>query len=266
MMHRSPFRPFATLLGLVLSAACFAASARAEAISYSLTFCENLDILKDPTNQVLIKNLSAQSQHSLMMARTTPYFELRNTSEQATITELSMTIGDMSRNFDWSKMIEASPGVNVNILSVDGIMGGTSSDVLTISFTGFAPGDFVRFRFGIAADNPNAGYIQDYRETLFDLNGGSDLTGNSVVDVAFESGLGEKTLSNQLPNFSMNGQTTATNMMFPGGPCFDHIVPFNFTANGTIDPPPVPEPGSVVLMGLGLVGLVAMGWRKRRRV
>jgi hypothetical protein len=262
MMHRR--RSLVSILALVLSATCFAAGARAENISYSLTFCENLDILKDPTNQLLIKNLSASPQHTLMMARTAPYFELRNTSDQASITQISMSIGDMSKNFDWAKFVEASPGVGVNIQSVDAIMGGTSSDMLTISFTGLAPGDFVRFRFGIAADNPNAGYIQDYRTTLFHLNGGSDLTGNSVVDVAFLSGLETKTLTNQLPNFSMNGQTTATNMTFPGGPCFDHIMPFNATGNGEIVPPPVPEPGSIVLMACGLTGLVAMRLRKRR--
>jgi hypothetical protein len=263
MMHR--LRSVVFLVAFALSATCFAASARAENISYSLTFCENLDILKDPTNELLIKNLSASTQHSLMMARTTPYFELRNTSDQASITQISMTIGDMAKNFDWSKLVEASPGVNVNILSVDGVMGGTSSDVLTISFSGLDPGDFVRFRFGIASDNPNAGYIQDYRETLFDLNGGSDLTGNSIVDVAFLSGLESKTLSNPLPNFSMGGLTTATDMTFPDGPCFDHIVPFNTTASGTIEPPPpVPEPASLVLMGCGLAGLVALRLRKRR--
>jgi hypothetical protein len=258
-------RYIAFVLALTLSATCFAASARAEQISYSLTFCENLDILKDPTNQLLIKNLSASTQHSLMMARTTPYFELKNTSDQASITQISMTIGDTAKNFDWAKFVEASPGVGVNIQSVDGIMGGVSSDVLTISFTGLAPGDSVRFRFAIASDTPNAGYIQDYRTTLFHLNGGSNVTGNSVVDVAFLSGVESKTLSNQLPNFSMNGQTTATNMTFPGGPCFDHIVPFNTTGSGTIEPPPpVPEPGSVVLMASGLLGLAAMRLRRRR--
>lgn len=244
-----------------------AVPASAEAISYSLTFCENLDVLKDPTNQILAKNAAKHSQHTLMMQRTSPYFELRNTSESASITQFSMSIGDMARNFDWASLIEASPGVAVNVTSVDGVMGGLSSDMLTVSLSGFTPDSFVRFRFGIGSDDPNASFIQDYRKTLFDLDG-DDTTDNAMVTVDFKSGDQTEQLVDQLPNFSMNGLTTAIDMSFPSGPCWDHVLPFNFNANGSIDPvepgPQVPEPGSIALLGLGLVGLVGVGLRRRR--
>jgi hypothetical protein len=222
----------------------------------------------DPTNEMLMANVSKQTQHTLMMARTSPYFELRNTSEQALITQFTLSIGDLTKNFDWAKAIETSPGVSVSVETVDGVMGGTHSDLLTISFGGFAPGDFVRFRMGVSADNPNASMIQDYRTILFDLNGGSDTTGNADVTVDFESGGETAQLVHHLPNFSMGGLTTATTMAFPNGPCFDHVLPFQFDADGVLDPDPgpqVPEPGSVVLLGCGLLGLVAWKLRGRRR-
>ncbi len=251
----------AIALGIVTSA-----RSQADAISYSLMFSESLDILKDPTNTKLISHLSAQTQHSLMMQRTNPYFELRNTSEEAMLTQISLTIGDLSKNFDWANIIETSPGVSVNVLTVDNAMGGISSDVLTLSFDGLAPGDYVRFRVGLAADNPSDGYLQDFRKVLFDLNGGSDNSSNSIVTVDFKSLQGTGTITDQMQNFGMNGLTTATNMTFPGGPCFDHIVPFSMGGSGQIEVDPgnqVPEPGSIVLMGLGLLGLVVLRLRKR---
>lgn len=265
MRQRSNHRGLATLGVLLMLGWAAAGTSRAESISYSLLFCENLDVLKDPTNQTLIKNVSKQSQHSLMMQRTTPYFELRNTSEAALLTEFSMTIGDTAKNFDWASLIEASPGVSFTLETVDSVMGGLKADLLTIKFTSFETGDFVRFRMGLSDDDPGAPFVQDYRTILLGLNE-SDPTDNAIVTVDFTSGQASEQLVNQLPNVSMNGKSTAVNMAFPSGPCFDHVVPFNFDADGTIDPdpgPPVPEPGSMVLLGLGMLGLV--GWRIRRK-
>lgn len=255
---------------LTLTSAAFLAlgaipAARGETVSYSLTLCENLDVLKDPTNETLMANVSKQTQHTLMMQRTTPYFELRNTSEEALLTQFSMTIGDTAKNFDWASLIEASPGVSFTLETVDSAMGGLKSDLLTIKFSDFGAGDFVRFRMGLSADDPGAPFVQDYRTILFGLNG-NDPSDNSIVTVDFASGQATEQLVDQLPNFSMNGKTTATNMSFPAGPCFDHVIPFLFDADGTIEPdpgPPVPEPGSLVLLGLGMLGLV--GWRIRRK-
>lgn len=266
-------RPFPLVVLLAIGAICpvIGNAARAEAISYSLSFCENLDVLKDPTNSILAANVSKATQHTLMMQRTSPYFELRNTSGEAVITQLSLSIGDASKNFDWAKLVEASPGVSFTLNTVDAVMGGTKSDLLTISFSGFDPGDFIRFRFGVSADDPSATLIQDYRTVLFDLNG-NDPSDNAIVKVDFESGGLTEQLQDQLPDFSMNGLTTATNMAFPNGPCFDHVVPFQFDASGSIDTedpeepgPQVPEPGSYALFGIGTLVLAAYRLKRRKR-
>ncbi len=252
-------------LFVLLTAAC-CVPARAEIVSYSLTFCENLDVLKDPTNQTLMENVSKQSQHSLMMQRTTPYFELRNISESALLTQFSMTIGKTAKNFDWTQLIEASPGVSHTVETVDAVMGGIKSDVLTISFTNFAAGDFVRVRMGLSDDDPGAPFVQDYRAILFDLYGvddvdGGDTSNNAIVTVGFASGGVHGQLVSPLPDFSMNGQTTATNMSFPGGPEFDHVIPFNFVDSG--DLVEIPEPSTVALAICGTVGL-ALFCRRRQ--
>lgn len=276
----SPTRPTRTALLVAALALAICAQARAESISYSLVMCESLEVLRNPTNKTLAMNEAWKAQHTLMLERTMPYFELRNTSEDAMITRMSISIGDVSRNFDWGKLIEASPGVAFSLITPDDVVGGGKADTLVIDFAGLAPGDFVRFRAGISPDDPSEGIIQDYRMTLFHLDG-DDVSANSLVTVDFEGSGGEESLEQQMPNFAM-GMPTATNMGFFNH-YMDSVMPFTLNGQGTLGsggdggtggdggdgdvggeggPPEVPEPGSFILLAGGLVGLAL--WRIRR--
>jgi hypothetical protein len=257
-----------------LALAC-AARAEAAAISYSLTLCESLEVLRDPMNKRLAMNVAWKPQHSLMLDRTMPYFELRNTAEEADITQLSISIGDANKNFDWGKLIEASPGVVFTLLTPDGINGGSNADTLLIDFQGLGPGKFVRFRSGLSADAAG-GMIQDYRMTLFQLDG-HDTTSNSLVSVKFDGDEGSETLAQKMPNFGMMGMSTSTSLAFPDH-YMDSVMPFTMTGQGTIGgdddddedpdegPPEVPEPGSLALLATGVVGLAAWRIKLRRRL
>ena len=69
-------------------------TARAGTIAYSMTLCEDLGVMLQPNNQILAQNAAMKSQHVLMVERTNPYIELRNTgTENAQITHLTMSIG-----------------------------------------------------------------------------------------------------------------------------------------------------------------------------
>lgn len=248
-------------IGLILAMGMFcAARAQAEAISYSLMLCESLDVLRDPMNKTLAMNVAWVPQHTLMLERTMPYFELRNTSEEAVITQFSMTIGDTSKNYDWGQLIESSPGVMFSLITPDGMPGGAKADTLVISFNGLGPGEFVRFRAGLSPDDSNASMVLDYRMVLFNMNG-NDPSSNSVVTVDFQSAAGDESLVNQFPNFAMN-MPTSTSLAFPHH-YMDMVMPFQLGDSGTI--PPIPEPGSLVLLGSGLLGLAAWRLRRRRR-
>ena len=238
--------------------------ARAGTIAYSMTLCEDLGVLLQPNNQILAQNAAMKSQHVLLVERTNPYIELKNTStDAAQITNLSMSIGDTAKNFDWASFVQASPGVTFTVQAPDTIAGAVKSDMVVLSFTGFDPGDFVRFRVGLSPDNSNASALLDYRTVLFQMNG-SNPSNNSTVGVGFQTSGGPQVLSRQMPDFVNTNPFTSTNLNSLNTICgMDSIVPFTFGDQGVI-PPPIPEPSTFVLMGLGLLGLLAQRRRRAR--
>lgn len=250
---------------LAIALSAIGSTAKAGSISYALTICEDLNVLKNPTNPNVLKTAAWQSQHTLMLARTNPYLELKNTSDPsggAQITTFNMTIGNTADNFDWATMIQASPGVTVTVNSPDSIKGGAKSDVLNLSFTGLDPGDFVRFRTGLSPDNPNGLPILDFRQIFFHMNDMNLPGSNSVTSITFQSSLGTDTLTQTLPNFAVgDGDETATSLVPADLYGEDMVIPFTTTGQGN-QTPVVPEPGSFVILAAGLMGLA--GFRLTR--
>ncbi len=246
-------------------------TARANTIAYSMTLSEDLSVLTHPGNATVAQMAALTTQHTLMLERSMPYIELKNTSTDATstMTQFSLSIGDASKNFDWAMLVKASPGVTFSLQSPDAQAGFLKSDILTFNLTGFGPGDSIILRTGLSPDNPVGSPIVDYRMTLFQLNS-ADMTNNAQTSGIFQTSAGTQTLTQAVPDFADATRFSSTSINFPCHFASDTVNPFTLQASAAVtqpppieEPPPsVPEPGSFALLGLGMLGLVA--WNRNR--
>lgn len=179
-----------------------------------------------------------------------PTITLMNQSTAGeSIVEFSMTIGDLSFNFDRAINFQSLPGLTPTLITPDTINNGVRDDFLFITYTGFGPGFTSIFEAELDPDSllvPNA--IVDYRTILFQRDGPDPpITSNALVSVLFDNG----TLFQQrLPNYASNTADT-----------------YPFTLQSPEPPPvqPVPEPSTLLMFGGMALAAGAAAWLRRRR-
>ena len=167
-----------------------------------------------------------------------PRISLDNDSTNVKIVDFMMTIGDTDFNFDWAvgESFSGIGGFTSSLITPDtNGSGGVRSDETHYTFTGFSAGETFSFKTDIDQDSINNDNY--YRFIFFDV-GGSDAGDNSLITVQFSDGT---ILSGQLPDYPS----------FQNGYVFSQFVP---------------EPSTLILAVLGLLGLGWYGWRRRRRI
>jgi len=169
-------------------------------------------------------------------------FRVTNTSLTATITGLSVSIGDTSKNFDLvngvNAFIDSGTALSESLSTPDTIQGGLRDDSIQWSFTGYDPGD--RFDFvGDIDDDVLGNTIESFDSVLFN-NG---VNPNALFSVNFLDGGTARTLSLTLPD-GPSGQPR-----------------YNFSVQSA----PVPEPSTIILMGSGIIGLVGFNYRRNKK-
>ena len=270
------FRYLSRLVGL---AAAFVATsvaihrAPAASVGYTLRSSESLSVLKNPSNSSIASLAAMQNSFQLMNERNMPFFELKNTSIAANITELKLTVGDAATTFDFASFIDASPGVTFAVTAGDTLPNGVKADTLQLTFTGLSPGKSVRFRTDIDADLGSA--LDDYRRVLMDVAG--TVGARTVAAVTFSDA--------GVPNMSLSASDWTTGLSAAAAAqvaarCMvttqtENIGVFTLSQSGLqspqpggegneTPPPPLPEPATNVLLALG-GGLAAIFAQRQRR-
>lgn len=257
------------LKALALAGAVWAAltaAAAAQTVSYDVRVSESLPVVESPNNMHAQMMAAWTTPVTLAMARNRPFFLLQNTSTAANggdgaaeLTSFSMTIGDTSQTFDWSRIVLKSPGVTATLVTPDRLDNHAKSDVITYNFTGLTPGKIVLFHVDIDPKLATAHPFSDYRQVLFTLNGGANTADNSETSATFVDNNQTIDAAPTPWNNPIDSGPTVFGMQFVSHYMDDHVTSYK-TGNVAA----VPEPSSFALAGIGLFGLLWGGRRIRR--
>jgi hypothetical protein len=177
-------------------------------------------------------------------------FRLENTSGPGTeITGLSLFIGDTDYNFDkvgsFFNIIDTGSILTPSLITGDDDQGGVNDpagrfDTIALAFSGFDSGD--RFEFSTDIDEDNNNTDEDFLTILF--NNGASVE-NAWISVSFLAGLEKGTINYTLPDMAIEADQR-----------------YDFESSGKTDP--IPEPATLMLFGLGILGLTGMNRRKKQ--
>jgi hypothetical protein len=260
-------------LALVVS---FASQSLAQDV-WSLRLSEKEGELAHTNDPMWSKWLMWDIGYQRMVDRNSPYLELTNAASSTDpITEFHITIGDNRFNFapvmgtDLVALGSTTPGFTLTSSTV----GGAGDElVVNIGGGGLAPGQSVRFKIKLGIDasfaaayaNSFGSSLPDYRTVLFDMNGinvyGPDgktnPDDNSHARVIFDTNI-------------QSGTSVFPDEVVAGPVYFNNIIRAYsqsdmvnlFELNGA----PVPEPTSIGLVLLGIVGFSMKARSRGRRL
>jgi len=245
--------------------------------SYTANFSEKELKLSHPVDSAWEKWFQSDIGYQRMVERNSPFVELVNDATSTSpITEFHLTIGDNRFNFtpvvgtDLVQLGRTTPGFALTSSTTTG----GDDLVVNIGGGGLLPGQALKFKIKLGIDPSfDAAYkssfgssLPDYRTVLFDMNGVNVYDGttdkssadNAAAYVIFTPG--GKSDTTVFPDEDVAVSQYFNNNLRGGCCCAGDPVNL-FTLEGTV---PIPEPGSLALVMLGIAGFSRLGSRNRR--
>jgi len=251
---RTGFR-LSIVAGLILCAR----SADAQLIDYA-----RLDI--GPTGQRVVSGWTgvgtAAANANAMNLATTPLTSLTGDAFEIAIDNLNAA-GAATGNIDWRDRGNSTSTATLAMLGEDFIK--NNAGIIRVTLTGLAPGTYQFTSYHLDPDNTQSDNIQIRVTDAIGTNVLQTDTGNAGIDVPGATTAEEVNnitnahLTDSSATFSAisNGIAPIV-LLFDGSPSADDETPLNGLAIA------IPEPSSMVLASLGIVGLIALARRNRR--
>jgi len=254
-----------TMLAILLAWMASQAVA-APMVGYQLRMASDKRLLLAPNNPNVRMLVSKKTKYDRMIERRMPYFELINTSEEASLDNWEFSIGQVENNFQNIEILDA-PTSGLGASSVQATLQETlplatpSANLLSMNFEGLTPGQSVIGRITLAPDDPGVMGIPDFRNVFFQLGSPElpEVTNNATIRTSFSDGT---TLEGMLPNF-LHAEAAIGPALIPcSNDSFLEQEVYEYGQQGE-STAVVPEPGAFLLALLGLACLLGRNLVRR---
>lgn len=228
-------------------------------LSYELGISENAMLAKDTHNMMVAQMAAWHTQDDLTAGRSKPNIYLTNTSAEAVISQIVLSVGDLANRIAEIHVLEAHRKLTYQADFTP------AHDKVVVTFNSkFKPGRSVLLQLTLKPDDPNVFQYPNYQTVMFDVNG-NFAADNSKLKVTFQdlkSG-DSLTLAKRFPDYQVPGYIPPTNPFIDGYFEDRQVLAFELFDQKVPAPQVVPEPGSLLLALVGGALACAGWWRKK---
>ena len=233
-----------------------APAARAVSVSYDFSISSNYSLLMSPQSSSAQSQVKQMSSAVVDTANNNPVIMITNTSMTADISDVKITLTDPDSVFNALKLLQNPLGATPAAPFTNNIWGGSTNMVNIALPTPLAPNQSLVFavNLGPLGGFPNHSFVPGFENILFQNPSAS----NAQLAVTYfdpSNPTNTQTLNSVLPSL-----TTMTPLVTVMSSCCN--TPSTSVLETSFG---VPEPSSILLLGLGVLTLGMPAWKRYMR-